>query len=261
MIGANSFRIIIIFVIITGISYWFYNNYDLYDKEIITIYPDEAPTKVRPKETGGVTIANANNLVYESLGQKKPSKQIILQPEPEKPLNIVQSKSVGEPVDSVEDIISIIVENDQSSSAKDQDIAADIIKDNLDQEKELELEEQKSSKIDNQFNPDKTGLNIVKVTENRNVNTKQLYRQKNQNDYKIQLASVKSELVANQEVERIKKKYSKILGKTSFNVKKVRSERGVYFYSVFAGSYKNIAEAKAVCKKLDTNQECIIISK
>ncbi|MCC8417492.1 MAG: SPOR domain-containing protein [Rickettsia endosymbiont of Bryobia graminum] len=259
MTGTIFFRVIIILVIISGISYWFYNNYDLYDKEIVIIYPDPAPTKVKPKETGGIAIANANNLVYESLGQKKPSKQIILQPEPEKPLNIAPSKFVEKSVDSVEDIISIIVENDQSNSSTDRDIAADITKDNIVQEKELE--EQANSKIDTQPNPNKTGLNVVKVTEKRNINTKQLSRQKNQNDYKIQLASVKSELVANQEVERIKKKYTKVLGKAPFSVKKVRSEKGVYFYSVFAGSYKNISEAKSVCKKLDAHQECIIVNR
>ncbi|XVN43408.1 MAG: SPOR domain-containing protein [Candidatus Rickettsia vulgarisii] len=254
------FRIIIILAIITGVLYWLYNNYDLlYDKEIVTIYPDEAPTKIRPKETGGITIANANNLVYESLEQKKSSKQIILQPEPEKPLNIAQAKSAEEPVNSVEDIISIIVENDQSNSTKDQDVVADIIKDNSVQEKETG--EQKSVQVDNQPTSSKEGLNIVKVTEQRNINTKQLLSKKKQNDYKIQLASVKSELAANQEVERIKKKYSKIFSKTSFNVKKVRSEKGAYFYSVFAGNYQNIAEAKAVCKKLDTHQECIIINR
>lgn len=259
MSGRVFFRIIIILGIIAGIAYWFHNNYHLYDKEVVTIYPDEAPTKIKPKETGGITISNTNNLVYESLQQKKASKQIILQPEPEKPLNIVQSKSIEEPVNSLEDIISIIVENDQGDAVGNQDIAIDPDKEDLTQKKDSGVSER--AEVNNQNAPNKTGLNIIKVTEKRNQNTKQLYNKKNQNDYKIQLASVKSELVANQEVERIKKKYSKIFSKTSFSIKKVRSEKGGYFYSIFAGSYQNIAEAKAICKKLDAQQECIIVNR
>ncbi|WP_341761875.1 SPOR domain-containing protein [Candidatus Tisiphia endosymbiont of Thecophora atra] len=266
----RTLLLLIIFSIISGITYLVYTNYSRNSGQVVTIYPDPSPTKIKPQDSGGIVIPNANNIIYESLQQKKTNKPVILQPEPEKPLNIAKQKLAesDEELDSIDTILFSIVETDQAKYekhklSKDEEetetILPNIIKNDLVQKENLI--EQKSVPIVQQSN-NKAGLNVIKVTEShRKIDETQLNKS-NQGGYKIQLASVKSESEANQEGERIKKKYAKILNNTVITIKKVQSDKGNFFYLILVGNYQSISQAKAICNKLSYNQQgCIITNR
>ncbi|HJD57390.1 MAG TPA: SPOR domain-containing protein [Rickettsia endosymbiont of Sericostoma sp. HW-2014] len=261
------FLIIIFLSILSAITYLVYTNYNQDSGgQVVTIYHDQSPTKVKPQDSGGIVIPNANNIIYENLQQKKISKPITLQPEPEKPLNITKQKSVqgDEDIDSIDTILFDIIETDQVKHkklklSKNED-GTEVILPNIIKNEPVQTE----SLIEQQPNSNKAGLNIIKVTEQRRkIDDTQLLNKSNQGGYKIQIASVKSESEANQEGERIKKKYAKILNNnTVINIKKIQSDKGSFFYLVLVGNYQNINQAKAICKKLsDNHQACIITNR
>ncbi|WP_425364044.1 SPOR domain-containing protein [Candidatus Tisiphia endosymbiont of Hybos culiciformis] len=267
------FRIIIFLSILSGITYLVYTNYNQDSGgQVVTIYHDQLPTKVKPQDSGGIVVPNANNIIYENLQQKKVSKAIILQPEPEKPLNITKQQSVqsNEDIDSIDTILFDIIETDQVRYEKHKlsknEEGTEIILPNIIKNEPVQKEnliEQQTVPVAPQPNSNKVGLNIIKVTEpRRKIDDTQLLNKSNQGGYKIQIASVKSESEANQEGERIKKKYAKILNNTVINIKKVQSNKGNFFYLVLVGNYQNINQAKAICKKLSDNQQgCIITNR
>lgn len=265
MVNRVLLRIIILLFILSGVTYLVYTNYNQESGQVVTIYHDQSPTKVKPQDSGGIVIPNANNIIYENLQQKKISKPIILQPEPEKPLNITRQQSVqnGEDIDSIDTILFGIIETDQVKYEKDKlsknEEGTEIILPNTIKNEPVQNE----SLIEQQPDSNKAGLNIIKVTEQRRkIDETQLLNKSNQGGYKIQIASVKSESEANQEGERIKKKYAKILNNTMINIKRVQSNKGSFFYLVLVGNYQNINQAKAICKKLSDNQQgCIITNR
>ncbi len=272
MVNRVLLRIIILLSILSGVTYLVYTNYNQDSGQVVTIYHDQLPTKVKPQDSGGIVIPNANNIIYENLQQKKVSKSVILQPEPEQPLNITKQKSVqsDEDIDSIDTILFDIIETDQVKYEKHklskneegtEIVLPNIIKNELVQKDSLI--EQQTVPVVQQPNSNKAGLNIIKVTEpRRKIDETQLLNKSNQGGYKIQIASVKSESEANQERERLKKKYGKILNNTIINIKKVQSDKGSFFYLVLVGNYPNINQAKAICKKLSDNQQgCIITNR
>lgn len=266
------FLIIIFLSILSAITYLVYTNYNQDSGgQVVTIYHDQLPTKVKPKDSGGIVVPNANNIIYENLQQKKVSKAIILQPEPEKPLNITKQQSVQstEDIDSIDTILFDIIETDQAGYEKHKlskkEDGTEIILPNIIKNESVQKEnliEQQTVPVAQQPNSNKVGLNIIKVTEShRKIDETQLNKS-NQGGYKIQLASVKSESEANQEGERIKKKYAKILNNTVVNIKKIQSSTGSFFYLVLVGNYQSISQAKVICKKLSDNQQgCIITNR
>ncbi|WP_341756973.1 MULTISPECIES: SPOR domain-containing protein [unclassified Candidatus Tisiphia] len=269
MVNRILLRIIIFLSIFSVITYLVYTNYHQDSGQVVTIYHDQSPTKIKPQDSGGIVIPNANNIIYENLQQKKVSKAITLQPEPEKPLNITKQKSVqsDEDIDSIDTILFGIIETDQVKYEKhklsNNEEGTEIILPNIIKNEPVQKEnliEQQTVPVAQQPNSNKVGLNIIKVTESRRkIDDRQLLNKSNQGGYKIQIASVKSESEANQEMERLKKKYGKTFNNIIINIKKVQSDKGNFFYLVLVGNYPNINQAKAICKKLSDNQQgCII---
>lgn len=229
-------KIMLFGVLIISISYLVYHYYDWDNGQIIVIYPDQSPTKIKPQDSGGILLPNANNIIYENLQQKKVSRNVVLQAEPEKPLNITQHKVTDniDEIDSIDDILSNITEVDKTINPANVATIAQLA------------------------STSQAGLNIVKITETHRKIDEIAPKQR---IYQIQLASVKSESEANQEGERLKKKYPKILDKEIIKIKKVKSDKGNYFYLLLIGDYNNISQAKAVCKKLASYQQNCIIAK
>ncbi len=262
---------LIIALVVVSLAYLVHHYYNSDNSQIIVIYPDSSPTKIKPQESGGIVIPNADNMVYENLQQKQISKNIVLQAEPEKPLNIIthhQTAQNNDEFDPINDILSSIIEVDklkqqenQSNSTKTENdiILPNIIKNEV-RGQDFSTEQQLIT-TSQSLNHNKTGLNIVKVTNASRKIEKTPLNKARKNGYQIQLASVRSELDAIQEGERIKKKYPKILNDDIIKIKKIKSSKGSFFYLVIAGSYDNINQAKAVCKKLSSNQQDCVIAK
>lgn len=268
MINSFLIKIMLFGVMIISISYLVYRYYDQDNRQVMVIYPDLLPTKIKPQDSGGILLPNSNNIIYENLRQKKVNRNVVLQPEPEKPLNITQHKvacNIDE-VDSIDNILSNIIKIDKTTSQE-----ANKLKEN---ENTIILPETIKSSTEDQIataslgesitqttSQNQIGLNIVKLTEtHRKIDEIALNNQK-PGGYQIQLASVKSESEANHEGERLKKKYTKILNDKIIKIKKVKSGNGNYFYLLLMGNYDNISQAKAVCKKLATYQQNCIITK
>lgn len=256
-------RVLIIILILAalGFSYAIYTHYGWSSGEIVTIYPDASPTKIRPKEAGGVVVANVGNIVYENLQQQKGKQKVVLQPEPEKPLNLIHQPEFGDKnTDPIDEILAGIVESDYDKYKKhnvtntktnDEVVLPENIKNQPTQTENVQ-------KIKN--NSEQTGLNITRVTETRNkIYKRNLPNSRSKGRYKIQLASVKSLIEAEKELERIKKKYNKILSRSNLDIKKVQYTKRKIFYIILAGEYKSIGEARLICRKLsDSSQSCII---
>lgn len=259
----SSRVLIIVFILAAlGSSYAIYTHYSWSSGEIVTIYPDLNPTKIRPKEAGGVVVANVGNIVYESLKSQKGKQKVVLQPEPEKPLNLIHQPVFDDKnIDPIDEILSGIVESDydkyqkhkvtNNTKTSDEKGLSENIKHQPTQTENL----QKKKDVSEQ-----TGLNITRVTETRSkIYKHNLPNLQSKGRYKIQLASVKSVIEAEKELERIKKKYGKTLSRSNLAIKKVQYTKGKIFYIILAGEYKSIGEARLICRKLsDSSQSCII---
>ena len=198
-------------------GYQYYQN----SKPVITIYPDELPTKIKPSIIENNQTAAVHSSIYENLIAKDTNIKIKLLPDPEKPMNI-DSRNQSQSDESFDEISSLIALIEPNSNSKNG-----------------------------------TDLNIIKLEKgSKATNTKSC---NNYESYKIQLGSVKSETEAMQEGERIKKKFPKILKNVVITTKKVKYDDGKFFYLILAGDYGSLSQAKAVCKKLAYNkQSCVL---
>ncbi|WP_218460585.1 SPOR domain-containing protein [Rickettsia sp. TH2014] len=201
-------------------GYQYYQN----SKPVITIYPDELPTKIKPSIIENNKIAAVHSSIYENLIAKDTNiKTVKLLPDPEKPMNIdSHNQSQGdESFDEISNLIALIEPSDNSKN--------------------------------------ETDLNIIKLEKGSKDKVSNAKNCKNNESYKIQLGSVKSGAEAMQEGERIKKKFPKILKNVVITTKKVKYDDGKFFYLILAGDYGSLSQAKAVCKKLAYNkQSCVL---
>jgi hypothetical protein len=244
--------------------YLIYNVYDRnQQRELIIIYPDPSETKIKPLERGGIVIPNSDNIVYDTLNNQQFSKKIILLPEPEQAIKLNNSQSQDNEFGTVDEMLAGLmpadIQNDKSSSNELQ------VGDNIfDEELTIfeHIESPPSSDIITEEAPTIKTLNVVKVTESSSKINKTKNIVSNSNDnYKIQLATVKSESQGLLEGERIKRKHLKILSNSNISVKKIRHDNGHFFYLVLAGDYSSLSKAKGTCKKLSSRQQPCMIFK
>ncbi|MFY9589788.1 SPOR domain-containing protein [Rickettsia endosymbiont of Halotydeus destructor] len=238
------FKIFIIIIILSTSGYFLYHYY-YNNKPVITIYPDNLPTKIKPQEIEKIKSFSTGSTIYENLTSKKTLiKDARLLPEPEKPLSIDSRRRTDKEIeDLLTDFSSLEQQVEPLDKISDLISLSDIVGDVSD-----------SPKIEENT----TGLNIIKINrENEKVEREQ--DRTEVEGYKIQLASVKSEAEAIEEGERIKKKFIKILKNADITTKKVKYDDGKFFYLVLAGDYESLSQAKAVCKKLSyQHQSCVL---
>lgn len=208
----------LIFISTIYFAYQYYQN----SKPVITIYPDELPTKIKPSVIENNQIAAIHSTIYENLVAKDTNiKTVKLLPDPEKPMNI-DSRNQSQSDESFDEISNLIALIEPSNNSKNE-----------------------------------TDLNIIRLEKVSKANNTKNYN--NYENYKIQLGSVKSEAEAIKEGERIKKKFPKILKNVVITTKKVKYDDGKFFYLILAGDYGSLSQAKAVCKKLAYNkQSCVL---
>ncbi len=252
----NQFKFFLFFsliIIASTTAYLIYSRPFSSLNEIVIIYPDESPTKIKPQETGGLVMPNSDNTIYESLQRSKPLiRKINILPEPEAPINI-STKNPTVPVDHIDAILAkVLMEETKTSNDKDQELKP-VSELTITETELLDELEALMPKVNRK-------LNIIKIAEKTDkleptTRTKRL----NLSHYKIQLGSVKSEMEGIQAGERIKKKYAKILDNPTISLKKIEDSKGHFFYLVIAANHYTISQAKNICKKLSAaQQECII---
>ena len=219
----NIFVKICIGCLICISAIYFAYQYYQSSKPIITIYPDELPTKIKPSIIENNQAA-VHSTIYENLIAKDLNiKTVKLLPDPEKPINI-DSRNQSQSDESFDEISNLIALIEPSNNSKNE-----------------------------------TDLNIIKLKKGSKDKASNAKNCKNNGNYKVQLGSVKSEAEAIQEGERIKKRFPKILQNVVITTKKVKYDDGKFFYLILAGDYGSLSQAKVVCKKLAYNkQSCVL---
>ncbi len=222
-------------ILISMSSYFIYNNYFASSiNEIITIYPDNTETKIKPLRTSEDSLHSPNNLTdLITPTQHNYNKKIDLLPEPEQPLNIESLLShKQEYIDPIDIIITDIVTGNKEQSST----------------------MTKSSTIT-------SSLNIIKVTEKTKKLDQTLIQNKVQHKYKIQLASVKSEVEGIALWEKLKKRHPKLLMTDRMSMQKIKDNQGKFYYILLVNGYNNLNQAKNICKQLAKSQQrCTVLT-
>ena len=268
----NKLFIIVFNLLIAGSIFFWYNWSNKENSiEPILIYPEQIETKIKPHDVGGIILPNSENIIYDNFkSQKFSQRKINLLPEPEQPLNIIPtsilkndlSQSIIDPIDL---ILASILNNEQNKAnlSVPDTVLPEIIDDSLNieissiNENKSQVEEIEVVSIPN---GDNKTLKITKVTKNNKLDKNYALMQNTDTNFRIQLTSVKSEALGMLEGERIQKKFPKILGTLNITIKKIKTEKDKFFYSVFAGPFPNIGKAKAACRKLSSKQQTCIVT-
>lgn len=250
--------IIIILLLLSALAYFF--NLAQGPGEVITLYPEEGETKIKPADAGGIVMPGAGNLIYETLKTQGKSnigiKSIYLLPEPEQPINIgykIDEES-GDPIGAILAKTSI----EEALSHK----ASSII-DTKNLLKSTDAEDYIAALIEESGPPltQEKSLKVVKVQQGSSILLSEKQSGNSSKRYKLQLASVKTETEGQVVWQRLQSKFPKILGKLNMQLKKVKRTNGSIFYLLQAGNYNTLNAAKVTCKKLsNAGQSCIPVN-
>lgn len=251
MIGA------IIAATAAGLAVYHYYDYS-YQQPLVTIYPAAEKTKIRPKEAGGLVLANSDNSIYDCLQPLTNYPKVTILPEPEAPLNT--ARCPAENLDAIELIVAGLINQDaglSTNNCRPATSPASMLPNILEN-----AGSPSSNQPSNEDLPAAAALNIVTINQRTNKLAQPPATAKRQisADYKIQLASVKSEASAIAEADRIKAKYPKILSRCQLTFRKVQDRRGTFFYLVLISDGKTLSQAKAICHKLARQQQSCIVT-
>lgn len=98
------------------------------------------------------------------------------------------------------------------------------------------------------------------AVKNKNKEAKAPVSRVSSGTYKIQLGAYKTEQEARQAWTALLKKYSGVLGDLTALIHKAEVKEKGIFYRLQAGTIKNEAEAKKLCKKLsESKQDCFVV--
>jgi hypothetical protein len=224
------------------IWYCYYNDFIFKKRQIVTLYPDKGETKIKPLDSGGIVLPNSNSSIYESFHiNNTPKKQVVLLPEPEKPIIISAAKD-QEDQDIIDQAISSLSTNSLIDQGVNHNDNKSNLKGNLPQAK-----------------PAQNVLNIITIKQEPNKLTDIINNKKLKKYYKLQLTSVKSRKQGKEEWRILQQKHAKLLGNLQFSLKKMEIEKGKIFYLLLAGKYNTVSEAKLMCKKINRRQQnCVI---
>lgn len=204
------------------------------------VVADVTPIRISPIEPGGMMIPHQDKLILKDLVDQEVSERVTERLIPALEAPIINSSVKKEQSSNI--INEGILNNKKQNEEEKTDLAI-----NTKKATDVKLA-QKRKKLENQQNKKKTKLVVVK--QPTGVNVKQ---------YRIQLASVKSDISAKSVWREYQKKYNTQLGNLRLNVEKVSiKDRGV-FYRVQGGPLGR-ADAQQICKGLSRQkQPCLIV--
>ena len=202
------------------------------------IKPKDGPTKVRPEHPGGMKVPNRDKEVFDRFNEKTPRPKVeIILTAPEAPLKPIHSKK-----------------KKPSQKAKNGPNKSSMI----------EKPQNPLIKNESGIKPAATGTASKKPTGIKKNETKIRVGQKlfiGTKNYKIQLASLRSEAAVKNAWRLIIKNNSDLVGKLGLNIerKDFGGSRGAY-YRMQAGPIGTRMEAQALCTKLKTRRvRCIVV--
>ena len=204
-----------------------------------TITPDNETTTIIPDDPGGLEIPNQNLTIYDSGEDLTESSTLSSEenqtmPEPDQPI-----MSVDPETDLSQSEINKIIE-DLSDSKKNIQASEETQPATVD-EKEI------SSQVEDFV------ANIAKDLKNEDLNEVGSYR--------VQLASLTSETVAENELSKMKDKFSNVLNDFELKIYPVNIEGKGMYYRIQAGPIKTSDEAKNLCNELTRLQKkCFVVN-
>ena len=204
-----------------------------------TITSDNETTTIIPDDPGGLEIPNQNLTIYDSGEDLTESST----------LNPEENQTMPEPD---QPIMSVDPETDLSQSEINK-----IIEDLSDSKKNIQAsEETQPATVDEKKIPSQVEdfvANIAKDLKNEDLNEVGSYR--------VQLASLTSETVAENELSKMKDKFSNVLNDFELKIYPVNIEGKGMYYRIQAGPIKTSDEAKNLCNELIRLQKkCFVVN-
>ena len=204
------------------------------------VVADVTPIRVSPIEPGGMMIPHQDKLILKDLVDQAGAENVTerLIPALEVPIG---KRSVEKEKNSSIGNEGITINKKQKKEEKTDPV--------INTKKANDIKSlQKRVKLENQQNKKKTKLVVMK--EPTDVSIKQ---------YRIQLASVKSNISAESVWRKYKKKYNPQLDDLNLNIERVSLKNKGVFYRV-QGGLLGRADANKICKGLSRQkQPCIIV--
>ncbi|MBV31402.1 MAG: hypothetical protein CMP46_02685, partial [Rickettsiales bacterium] len=204
-----------------------------------TITSDNETTTIIPDDPGGLEIPNQNLTIYDSGEDLTESST----------LNPEENQTMPEPD---QPIMSVDPETDLSQSEINK-----IIEDLSDSKKNIQAsEETQPATVDEKEISSQVEdfvANIAKDLKNEDLNEVGSYR--------VQLASLTSETVAENELSKMKDKFSNVLNDFELKIYPVNIEGKGMYYRIQAGPIKTSDEAKNLCNELIRLQKkCFVVN-
>ena len=204
-----------------------------------TITSDNETTTIIPDDPGGLEIPNQNLTIYDSgedlteSSTRNPEENQTM-PEPDQP------------------IMSVDPETDLSQSEINK-----IIEDLSDSKKNIQASEETQPATVDEKEISSQGedfvANIAKDLKNEDLNEVGSYR--------VQLASLTSETVAENELSKMKDRFSNVLNDFDLKIYPVNIEGKGMYYRIQAGPIKTSDEAKNLCNELTRLQKkCFVVN-
>ena len=204
-----------------------------------TITSDNETTTIIPDDPGGLEIPNQNLTIYDSGEDLTESST----------LNSEENQTMPEPD---QPIMSVDPETDLSQSEINK-----IIEDLSDSKKNIQASEETQPATVDEKEISSQGedfvANIAKDLKNEDLNEVGSYR--------VQLASLTSETVAENELSKMKDKFSNVLNDFELKIYPVNIEGKGMYYRIQAGPIKTSDEAKNLCNELIRLQKkCFVVN-
>ena len=204
-----------------------------------TITSDNETTTIIPDDPGGLEIPNQNLTIYDSGEDLTESST----------LNPEENQTMPEPD---QPIMSVDPETDLSQSEINK-----IIEDLSDSKKNIQASEETQPATVDEKEISSQGedfvANIAKDLKNEDLNEVGSYR--------VQLASLTSETVAENELSKMKDKFSNALNDFELKIYPVNIEGKGMYYRIQAGPIKTSDEAKNLCNELIRLQKkCFVVN-
>ena len=204
-----------------------------------TITSDNETTTIIPDDPGGLEIPNQNLTIYDSGEDLTESST----------LNPEENQTMPEPD---QPIMSADPETDLSQSEINK-----IIEDLSDSKKNIQVSEETQPATVDEKEISSQGedfvANIAKDLKNEDLNEAGSYR--------VQLASLTSETIAENELSKMKDKFSNVLNDFELKIYPVNIEGKGMYYRIQAGPIKTSDEAKNLCNELIRLQKkCFVVN-
>ena len=204
-----------------------------------TITSDNETTTIIPDDPGGLEIPNQNLTIYDSGEDLTESST----------LNPEENQTMPEPD---QPIMSVDPETDLSQSEINK-----IIEDLSDSKKNIQASEETQPATVDEKEISSQGedfvANIAKDLKNEDLNEVGSYR--------VQLASLTSETVAENELSKMKDRFSNALNDFELKIYPVNIEGKGMYYRIQAGPIKTSDEAKNLCNELIRLQKkCFVVN-